>query len=197
MSDAPSAPEKQPHPLHPKPTSRSCFMTLGILMLILGTAAIILPGFGTIGATILIGWLLLFSGLTQMIHAYKSQHGSHRTWHMIIGLLGIIAGLLLLLEPIQGAYAVTLVLAFYFLFIGITRIGIYNKVKRARRAKWIVASGFVDIILAALIILFYPSDVLWVPALIVGIDLIFAGWSMIMLGSIPFGLIADLTDHKH
>ncbi|QQE10037.1 HdeD family acid-resistance protein [Planctomycetota bacterium] len=181
------------HPLHPTKAARGWFIALGIIFLVLGTLAILLPGLGTIGATLFIGWLLIVSGILQFAHAFATQQGGHKAWQIVIGILGLIAGFLLVFEPIQGAYAVTLVLAFYFIFIGVARLSASSKLKAHQRIGWIIASGIIDILLAILIIIFWPSDALWVPGLIVGIELIFSGWSMIMLGNVPVGIIADLT----
>ena len=183
------------HPMHFQLRTRKWFIAVGVVLLVIGTAAIILPVLGTIGATLLIAWLLIFSGIIQIAHIVATKHEQHKLSQLIINILSIIAGFLLLLEPIQGAYAVTLVLAFYFLFIGILRISIGSKTK-THRTGWIIASGIIDIILAALILLLWPSDSLWIPGVIVGIDLLFAGWSLIMLSSIPFSIITDLTNTK-
>ena len=176
------------HPLNAKQMGRGWFITIGIVLTIFGLAAVIIPGLGTIGATLFIGWLLLFAGGVQCINAFVSQRGMHAFWQIVIAIITIIAGGWLIFEPIEGAYAVTLLLSFYFLLTGLMRILVGAKV-RTRGTGWIIVSGIVNLFLAVLIWALWPSDAFWVPGVIVGIDLIFAGWSMLMLGSIPTGLL--------
>ena len=192
--DNSSSSQSQSHPLNPSRLPRGWFIGIGIFILILGFVAIVFPAFGTLTATIFIGWLLVFAGILQTLHAFKTQQGGHAFWQVIIGILSLIAGSFLIFEPIEGAYAVTLVLAFYFIFVGITRTSIGYKLRPAHGSGWITTSGIIDIILAILICIFWPSDALWVPGLIVGIDFIFSGWSMIMLGNMPSSFIADLVN---
>ncbi|WP_432798694.1 HdeD family acid-resistance protein [Poriferisphaera sp. WC338] len=183
---------RQVHALNPNNMGRGWFMFIGIIITIIGILAVILPGLGTIGATLFIGWLLLFAGIVEVVNGFVSQRGWHALWLIVIGVVTVIAGGLLIFEPIQGAYAVTIVLSFYFLFTGGLRLAVGTKAG-GKHGGWVVVSGVINLFLAGLIWAFWPSDALWVPGLIVGIDLIFAGWSMMMLGSIPVGMfVGDL-----
>ena len=103
-----------------------CTRTLliaGIALIVLGTAAIILPGIATLLVTTLLGWLLLASAAAEFWLAFQ-VHGAWRIAGAVLtGLISLIAGAWLLINPAAGALALTFLLAAYFVASGVVKAG--------------------------------------------------------------------------
>jgi hypothetical protein len=54
-----------------------------ILLIILGFIAIASPIASSIGAALVIGWLVLISGLVQLVHAFQSKGIGHIVWKLM------------------------------------------------------------------------------------------------------------------
>lgn len=156
-------------------------VTIGIVLALLGTAAIAAGVATTVVSVLVFAWLLVFAGVAQLFHAF-----SHRDWQgflldLLLGVLYGVTGLLLLQSPVQGAETLTLLMAAFFLVSGLFRIGAAIGASLPNRG-WVVLSGVVNVILGGLILAQWPASGLWVIGLFVGIDLVFGGWSLVMLG---------------
>ncbi|RJX32731.1 MAG: HdeD family acid-resistance protein [Desulfarculus sp.] len=155
-------------------------LILGIVFLILGSAAIVAPWAAALAVNVLVGWLLLISGVVQILHSFQA----HR-WGLIWNLLGsavyIVAGVLLLTQPLTGVITLTLLLAAFFIVEGVYKLVLAFKVKPSRAWGWLFFSGLLALLLGLLIWARWPGDAPWVLGLLLGIDLIFGGWSLIMV----------------
>lgn len=156
-------------------------VALGILLAFLGTIAIVADAAMTVVSVIVFAWLLVLAGAAQIVHAF-----SHRDWQgflldLLLGVLYVVTGALLLQSPVQGAETLTLLMAAFFLVSGLFRIGAAIGAALPHRG-WLVLSGVVNVVLGGLILAQWPASGLWVIGLFVGIDLLFGGWSLVMLG---------------
>ena len=98
------------------------FLVEGIVLLILGMLALVLPPLATLGLTIVLGWLFLFSGIMGLITTFWARQAPGFWWSLISALLGIAAGAVLLVRPISGAVSLTLVLIVFFVIEGVASI---------------------------------------------------------------------------
>lgn len=157
------------------------FLVEGIVLLVLGIAAILLPVIATITFTILIGWLFLISGGVGLATTLWMRHAPGFWWSLLSALIGIVAGILLLLWPMTGSLSLTLVLSAFFIVEGVASImyAIEHRNQLSGRWGWMLLSGIVDLILAGIIIAGLPGSALWALGLLVGINLIFGGVAMI------------------
>jgi uncharacterized membrane protein HdeD (DUF308 family) len=154
------------------------FLIEGIVLLILGIAAILLPVLATITFTIFIGWLFLISGVLGLITTlWMHTRVPGFWWSLLSALIGIAAGIVLLLWPISGSLSLTLLLTAFFIVEGVASImyAIEHRKQDSARWGWMLLSGIVDLILAAIIIAGLPGTALWVLGVLVGINLIFGG----------------------
>jgi uncharacterized membrane protein HdeD (DUF308 family) len=153
------------------------FLTEGIILVILGLAAIVLPPIATIAFTIIIGWIFLISGVIGLITTFWARHAPGFWWSLISALIGIAAGVVLLRWPISGTLSLTLVLIAFFIVEGIASImyAIEHRNQLTGRWGWMLASGIVDLILAAIIFAGLPGTALWALGLLVGINMVFGG----------------------
>src|SRR5258707_3526539 len=81
---------------------------LGIVMVVLGTIALFIMPAATIGTALVLGWLLVVSGIVEMVHAFRVRQWGGLLLHLIGGVLGILIGLLVVTHPVAGAMAWTL-----------------------------------------------------------------------------------------
>src|SRR5580692_978744 len=98
------------------------FLTEGIILLILGILAVVVPQVATIAAAVFIGWLLLASGIVGLIATFRMRNAPGFWWSLISAVLGIVAGVVLLAWPLSGALSLTLILSIFLVIEGITSI---------------------------------------------------------------------------
>jgi uncharacterized membrane protein HdeD (DUF308 family) len=157
------------------------FLIEGIILIILGIAAIVLPVIATLAITIVIGWLFLISGVVGLITTFWMRHAPGFWWSLLSAIIAIIAGILLLLWPITGMVSVTLVLIAFFVIEGIATImyAIEHRNQITGRWGWMLTSGIIDLILAGIILAGLPGTAEWALGLLVGINMLFGGVAMI------------------
>ena len=159
------------------------FLIEGIILVILGILAILVPPLATIAVTILIGWLFLISGVAGLITTFGARHAPGFWWSLLSALLGIAAGLVLLVWPLSGAISLTLLLIVFFIIEGVLSImyAIEHKRELTGQWGWMLVSGIIDLILAAMIWGGLPSTAAWALGLLVGINMLFGGSAMIAM----------------
>jgi uncharacterized membrane protein HdeD (DUF308 family) len=157
------------------------FLTEGIILVVLGIIAILVPVLATITFTILIGWLFLISGIVGLVTTFMMRQAPGLWWSLLSGILGVAAGIVLLLWPISGALSLTLLLSAFFIVEGVASImyAIDHRNQLTGRWGWMLVSGVIDLILAAIIIVGLPGTAEWALGLLVGINLLFGGAALI------------------
>lgn len=156
-------------------------LALGILMVILGVFLIGAPMVATIAVQLFLGWILIIGGIGEGIHAFMVKEWRGFMLELLSAILYVVIGVLLLNNPVEGALALTLVLAIFLVVEGIFKVVMGFQVRGHDGWVWLVASGVLSLILGAMIWSEWPSSALWVIGLLVGIQLLFTGWSLIML----------------
>jgi uncharacterized membrane protein HdeD (DUF308 family) len=157
-------------------------MAAGILMVILGMLAIIVPHVATLAAELLVGWLLLIAGVGQLIQAFRDRGWVNVALDVLGSLLYVAAGVLLLLAPATGVLTLTVVLVVLFIADGILRcIGAF-RVRPDQGWVWPLVSGLLSILVGVLIWAGLPGSAVWAVGLLVGITLLMAGWTNIFIG---------------
>jgi uncharacterized membrane protein HdeD (DUF308 family) len=158
------------------------FLIEGIVLVILGALAILVPVVATITFTILIGWLFLISGGVGLVTTlWMHTRVPGFWWSLLSALIGIAAGILLLLWPFTGALSLTLVLGAFFIVEGVASImyAIEHRNQISGRWGWMLVSGIIDLIIAGIIIAGWPGTAAWALGLLVGINLLFGGVALI------------------
>lgn len=156
------------------------FLGLGIALIALGSLAIYSVGFATFASVVFFGWLLVISGFIQFGHALYARAWSGFLLQLLLGILTLVAGVLIVMHPLAGALTLTLLLSFLFMAQGVVRI-ILALTKRYEHWVWVLISGIIGVILGVMILYQWPYSALFIIGLFVGIDLIFSGWSLVML----------------
>jgi uncharacterized membrane protein HdeD (DUF308 family) len=155
------------------------FLCEGIALVILGLLAVLAP----VAATVFFGWILLLSGVVGLISTLRARQAPGFAWSLLSALVGIVAGGLLLAWPLQGTLSLTAVLIAFLLVEGGVSImyALQHKSALSGRWGWMLASGIVDVFLGLLLFIGLPGTALWALGLLVGINLLFGGWALILM----------------
>jgi uncharacterized membrane protein HdeD (DUF308 family) len=157
------------------------FLALGIILVLLGTAAMFFPFVATLAGELMFGWILLFSGISQSIFALRLRHQPDSWLAVLSGLLTFGVGLILLLAPVTGILSLTLLLAVFFLANGMFRIVQALQRRPAAGWGWSLAGGALSLLLGLMVLAQWPSASAWLLGLLIGIDLMFTGWTLLWL----------------
>jgi uncharacterized membrane protein HdeD (DUF308 family) len=159
------------------------FLVEGLVLVVLGLIAIMVPPIATLAVEILFGWLFLISGITGLITTFWMRHAPGFWWALLSAVLGIAAGIVLLAWPLSGVLTLTLILIVFFSIEGIITVmyALDHKRELSGRWGWMLASGIVDLIVAGIILAGLPSTAAWAIGLLVGINMVFGGSALIAM----------------
>jgi uncharacterized membrane protein HdeD (DUF308 family) len=157
------------------------FVGLGVLLILLGTVGLMYSVVTTIATVVFFGWLLIVAGILQTVHGFMQRQWSGFFLDLIAGILYIVVGFFLVIHPAEGAVSLTLLVAMFLLLGGGMRIAIAFAADLPHRG-WLLLDGVVSIALGIMIWMRWPVDGLWVIGLFVGIQMVFSGWTLLMLG---------------
>jgi len=157
------------------------FLFEGILLAVLGLAAMIVPTLASVAVTIFLGWLFLISGIAGLAVTFWARRMPGFWWSLVSAVLAIGAGIVLLARPVQGTLTLTIVVGAYFLAEGVTTImyALEHRRELSARWSWMVVAGLMDILIAAIVIAGLPGSATWAIGLLVGINLLFGGATLI------------------
>lgn len=157
------------------------FLFEGILLAVLGVAALILPPLASLAIAIFLGWMFLVSGIGGLIVTYWARSTPGFWWSLVSAALAVLAGMLLLARPMQAVLTLTIVLGAYFLAEGVATImyALEHRREPSSRWSWLLISGLVDIAISFLVITGLPSSAEWAIGILVGINLLFGGATLI------------------
>jgi uncharacterized membrane protein HdeD (DUF308 family) len=161
------------------------FLAQGIVMTLLGFAAVIWPLISGVAVDLYVGWLFVFSGVTALAITFAAPRMSGFFWSLLTGALALFAGVLLLWHPVQGVVTLTLVLVAFFVAEGVFQIAAAFGVRGAFPESWgwMLVSGVIDLVLAGLIIAGWPGSAAWALGVVVGVNLISSGVAITMVAS--------------
>jgi uncharacterized membrane protein HdeD (DUF308 family) len=152
------------------------YLGLGIAMVVAGVAAIVLPWLATLAAEALLGAILVVGGVAAGVHGVSARRGNGVALHLVGAALYVVVGALLLLFPVAGVVALTLVIGAFFLAEGVLRLVQAVRLRGRPGVGWLAAGGVLALVLAVLILAAWPFSAAWTLGILLGIDLIFGGW---------------------
>ena len=159
------------------------FMAEGIVLCILGMGAIVLPYLAGIMVTVFLGWLLVMAGVVGLISSSRTRAAPGFWWALISALWAIMVGGYLVSRPVQGLVTLTWVLTAFFIIDGLLMIflALAHRAELSGRWEWLLINGVIDLVLAAIVLSGLPGTLTWALGLLVGVDMIFGGSSLIMM----------------
>ncbi len=157
------------------------YLIQGIVLVAAGILAIIYPVFSSVAVVILLGWLLIISGIAQGISLLGARHVPHFWLQLVSVILALLIGFLFLRDPAQGLLTVTLLLIVFFMIEGISKVVFSLTIRPFPNWGWLLASGLVGILLSLILWASLPVTALWLVGLLLGIQLISVGAALTQL----------------
>src|SRR3954464_16032562 len=158
--------------------SWKALMVVGVSAIVLGCIAILVPAVASVGTAIFIGWVLLVVSGILFAVAFSAHSVGTVAVRVAWALLTLLVGVWLIVEPHNGTLTLTLVLGIYFLFMGLTRVAVAFAARGQEGAGLVGLSGVAGLLVGILVLAKFPSSADWAIGLLVGVDLIFAGWTL-------------------
>lgn len=156
-------------------------IVLGILMIIAGIVAMIEPGISGLFITIVVGWSAIFNGIVQIVFGFRTHGGWHVLLEVLLGVIYIIAGVYLLMHPVGGLLALTLILASFLLVYGIFALVLAFQIRPRNGWGWVLFDGIITILLGVLIWAHWPFNADWVVGTLFGISIFMSGITRLMM----------------
>lgn len=161
--------------------SKACgwHLSLGLLMLAVGMAAIIFPFAASIAIEILLGWLMLTGGIFGIVHAISTIGTLGVGFRLIAAVVSTLVGAWLIFDPTDGLLALTILLGIYFLVNGAMNLGMSFALRSTSAGFITLISGLAALVLGILVLINLRESFAWVPGIIFGIGELLNGWTMI------------------
>jgi len=156
-------------------------IVLGILMIIAGIIAMFAPWEAGLVITIVVGWSAIFNGVAQIIFGFRTHGGWHVLLEFVLGIIYIIAGIYLLMHPIGGLLALTLILAWCLFVYGIFALFLAFRIKPHSGWGWVLFDGIITVLLGILILKHWPLNSDWVVGTLFGISIFMSGVTRLMM----------------
>lgn len=157
------------------------YLIQGALLVVAGFLAIIYPIMSSVAVIIMLGWLLIISGVAQGISLVGARHVPHFWLQLISVILAFLIGFLFLRDPAQGLLTVTLLLIVFFMIEGISKIVFALTIRPFPYWGWVLASGLIGVLLSLVLWASLPVTALWLVGLLLGIQLISVGGALARL----------------
>lgn len=158
------------------------FVVLGLVLIVLGLSALSYVVMATLTSVIVIGSLMIVGGVAQFIHAWTLRSLSGFLLWTLVGILYITAGAMAIQNPVAGAEVLTLLLGASLIGVGVLRLGLWLMNRSQEGWLWLAFSGLISLGTGLFIAIQWPAIGLFLLGLVLGIDLLFQGWSMLWLG---------------
>src|SRR5262249_969641 len=166
---------------------------LSVLMIVAGCLAIIVPVGAGIAVSVLVAWMLIFSGGAHLVFAWHTRTAGGFIWELLLGLLYVVAGTYVLLQPVTGLASLTLALAVYLLAEGIFEFILSFLLGSLPGSRWLMLDGTITLILAVMIWRTWPSSAEWVIGTLVGVSMLFSGLTRLMLSLAARRMVAKFA----
>src|SRR5215210_665343 len=151
------------------------YLVQGVLLIAAGILAIIYPVLSSAAVVVLLGWLLIISGVVQGLSLIGARHVPHFWLQLISVILAVLIGCLFLRDPAQGLMTIALLLIVFFMMEGISKVVFALTIRPFPNWGWVLASGLVGILLALILWANLPVTALWLIGVLLGINLISVG----------------------
>lgn len=154
---------------------------LSVLLILAGLFTLMIPFLGGIGVAIFVGWAMIVSGITHFILAFKTHTTGSLLWELLLGAVYLFTGVYILIHPLAGLATLTLLLAIYLFVEAIFEVVHFFQVRPRDGAGWLLFDGLITFVLALMIWRSWPSSSVWAIGTLVGISMLFSGFSRLML----------------
>ncbi len=154
---------------------------ISILLILLGLLALILPGAVGIAVAILVLWVIVFSGLAHVVHAWDARGTGDFLWRLLVGIVYLAVGIFLMLHPRESLVSLTLVLAILFLMEAGMLLAAYFWLRSRSGSGWLLLNALLTGVLGLLIGVDWPASSAWAIGMLVGVNILFSGFTRLMM----------------
>jgi len=156
-------------------------IVLSALIMIAGFLAIALPLIAGIAVTLIVGWMLIFTGVLHIAFAFRAGHARMAVWQVLLGLVYGFIGVYILMNPVAGLAGLTFAIAAYLFAEAVLELVLAIQLRPAAGTGWLIFDAIITFILAVMIFYTWPSSAAWVVGVLVGISMLFSGMTRLML----------------
>ncbi len=156
----------------------------GIIILLIGMVALIAPMVAGVFIIVLVGLLLTFGGMATTLLALKIGYTKDGVVFILTGALMLLVGLYLIFQPAKGLIAITLMLAIYFVVIGVLTIITSIQLRPANHWVYVLINGLISLLLGYFIWAEWPLSGSWAVGVFLGVQLFFSGFTFVMVGKV-------------
>ena len=169
------------HRLHDK---WGAIVAFGVLLILLGLAAVAFALAATVATVVVNGVVFLIAGVAEIGVGMHSQGWSRFFFWVIGGLIYLIAGLICIFNPILASLVLTLMLGAGLIAAGIVRVILGFQLPGDHPRALVFLAGAVTVLLGLIIVGHWPADSIVVLGTLLGVDLLVhgAGWVSFGLG---------------
>jgi uncharacterized membrane protein HdeD (DUF308 family) len=153
----------------------------GVLLILLGIAAIVLPVVSTIVAETWVAIILISAGVTKLIYAFQTRENGGFVWKLLLGTLYVATGIMLFVYPRTGILTLTLLLGSFLLTEGVFELILAFRLRPQQNWTWALGNGIITLLLGAMIWTHWPFNAPWLIGTLVGVSVLFSGISRVML----------------
>ena len=158
------------------------YFAAAVLFTLSGMFAIIEPAVAGLGVTLLVGWLLVFGGVTHFVEAFKGGGAKRVVLQVLAGIVYLVGGLYCLRHPFLAIGTLTVLLAAVIIVGGMLEIVSYFRLRSEGASRWVLFNGLVGLVLGMMIMLHWPSSSVWAIGILVGVHLLTTGMTRLMFG---------------
>ena len=156
-------------------------IVLSVLIMIAGFLAIALPLVSGLALTLIVAWMLIFTGVLHVVFAFRAGHARMAVWQVLLGLVYGLIGVYILMNPVAGLAGLTFAVAVYLFAEAVLEMVLAVQLRPAPGTGWLIFDSIITFILAVMIFSTWPSSAAWVVGVLVGISMLFSGMTRLML----------------
>lgn len=158
------------------------YFAAAVLFTLAGMFAIIEPAVAGLGVTLLVGWLLIFGGVTHFVGAFEGGGAKRVVLQVLAGIIYLVGGFYCLTHTLLAIGTLTVLLAAVITVGGVLEIVSYFRLRSEGASRWVLFNGLVGLVLGMMIMLHWPSSSVWAIGTLVGVHLVATGMTRLMLG---------------
>ncbi len=168
--------------LHHLRTRAGWLIGLGIALVAAGFIALLSVVEATVVSVLWVGAMMIVAGVVEIVHGFRMKGFARAVLWVVIGALYIFAGFFAIMNPLLASTVLTLILSIALIVAGAVRIYLGFHLKAGQHGGWIVFSGIATALFGLIILIHWPVSSLFALGIILGVDLMVAGFTWINLG---------------
>lgn len=174
--------------------SRGWSIFWGLLLIVIGVFALLMPGIAALATALTLGWLLVFAGIVESVHAFQTRHRDGFGWKLAAGIVTLVLGFCILLFPVAGVATLALWIGAFLFAGGVFRLILAFRLRPVKGWGWVLVDAILSIVVGALIAWGWPASSISFIGLLTGFWLVFSGiWRIMLDGRAPHAGDAGLA----